>query len=93
MTTVTIKQDDTVSLKMPHYLVERLDNIAEKEDRSRSSLIRKLIVNYIEDYEDVKDAMKARASYEKNPNSATSLDELMSSMNVSKEELDKTNLD
>jgi metal-responsive CopG/Arc/MetJ family transcriptional regulator len=93
MTAVTIKQDDTVSLKMPHYLVERLDNIAEKEDRSRSSLIRKLIVNYIEDYEDVRDATKARVSYEKDPNSATSLDELMSSMNVSSRELDKINLD
>ncbi len=93
MTAVTIKNDDIVSLKVPHYLVERLDNIAEKEDRSRSSLIRKLIVNYIEDYEDVRDAMKARAFYEKNPNSTTSLDELMSSMNVSNKELDKINLD
>ena len=93
MTTTSISQNDTISLKIPHYLVERLDNIAEKEDRTRSSLIRRAISGYIEDYEDIRDAVKARTEYEKNPNSAKSLDDIMSSMNISSKELNKIKLD
>ncbi len=84
MTSTPITQIDTVSLKIPHHLVKKLDDIAIKEDRSRSSLIRKLIVSYTEDYEDIVDAVKARSEYEKNPNSAISLDQLIKNMKASK---------
>lgn len=89
MATNSVKQEDTISLKIPHHLVKMIDEIAAKEDRSRSSLIRKLIISFIEDYEDIIDAKKARVSYKNNPNSATSLDDLMKKMKVSKKELDK----
>jgi metal-responsive CopG/Arc/MetJ family transcriptional regulator len=59
MNSIPITQIDTISLKIPHHLVKKLDDIATKEDRSRSSLIRNLIASYIEDYEDITDALKA----------------------------------
>ena len=81
---------DIISLKIPHAVVKKLDNIAVKEDRSRSSIIRRLLIDYIEQYEDIKDALKARLAYEKDANSAVSLEKIMKDMNITKEDLDKT---
>ncbi|MBM3580199.1 MAG: ribbon-helix-helix protein, CopG family [Alphaproteobacteria bacterium] len=41
---------NTISLKISHTLTKKLDSIALTEDRSRSSLIRKIITNYIEEH-------------------------------------------
>ena len=43
---------DLVSLKLPHNLVVQIDNLAKKEDRSRSSVIRRFLIKCIENYQD-----------------------------------------
>lgn len=78
------QQDDTISLKMPHNIVEALNNIAQREDRSRSSLIRKLIISYIEEYEDLKDAKEGRIEYEKNPKIALNHNEVLKALGIKK---------
>lgn len=55
---------DTISIKIPHSMNQILENIAEKEDRSKSSLVRKMINDIIEDYYDVLDADEALKEFE-----------------------------
>jgi predicted DNA-binding protein len=55
---------DTISIKIPHSMNQILENIAEKEDRSKSSLVRKMINDIIEDYYDVLDADEALKAFE-----------------------------
>jgi len=57
---------DTISLKIKHRVNEVLAGIAEKQDRSKSSLIRKIIAEYIEDQEDIISADQAMKDYNKN---------------------------
>ena len=88
----TLSNLDIISLKLPHKMVVKLDSIAKKNDRNRSSLIRNLLAQYIEDYEDVRDALKAHAVYKKNPKSAASLDKIMRDMKITKNDLSKIDL-
>jgi metal-responsive CopG/Arc/MetJ family transcriptional regulator len=44
---------DLVSLKLPHNLVVQIDNLAKQEDRSRSSIIRRFLIKYMENYQDI----------------------------------------
>ena len=55
---------DTISIKIPHSMNQILENIAAKEDRSKSSLVRKMINDIIEDYDDVLDADEALKEFE-----------------------------
>ena len=64
---MTIVANDTISLKIKHHINKILDGLAQKEDRSKSSLIRKIIDEYIEDQEDIKIAENAMLEFEKNP--------------------------
>ena len=74
-------------------MAKKLDHIAQDQDRSRSALIRRLIANYIEEFEDINDALKARKNYEKNPKSAVTLTKFMKDLKVSKKELARIDLD
>ena len=56
---------DTISLKIPHNFVKKLDKIAKEEDRSRSSIMRMAFENFLENYAEEKWAKKAISEYEK----------------------------
>ena len=43
-----IKQDQKVSLKIGHELLEQLEQLAAKNDRTLSSMIRIILKEYIE---------------------------------------------
>lgn len=43
--------DEIISFKIPSELIKKIDKIAEEEFRSRSSLVRKIIHDFIDDYE------------------------------------------
>jgi predicted DNA-binding protein len=62
---ITADKIDTISIKLPHSINQILENIAQKEDRSKSSLIRKMISDVIEDYYDAIDGAEALKQFEK----------------------------
>ena len=43
-----IKQDQKISLKIGHELLEKLEQLAAKNDRTLSSMIRIILKEYIE---------------------------------------------
>ncbi len=61
---------------MPHQINAVLENIAKEEDRSKSSLIRVILSEYIEDYFDVRDGEKALKQFEKDGRQTVSADEV-----------------
>lgn len=79
---------DVISLKIPHDLVLNLDVVAQKQDRSRSSMIRILLTDYLETYEDLKEATRIKKAYDKNPDSLLSHDEVLTRLGISKDELE-----
>lgn len=46
-----VKQDQKVSLKIGHELLEKLEQLAVKNDRTLSSMIRIILKEYIEKLE------------------------------------------
>ncbi len=46
--------DQLVALRMPKDLVDKVDHIATDEGRSRSSMIRRMLDQYIDNYAYVK---------------------------------------
>lgn len=79
---------DVISLKIPHDLVLAIDKMAQKQDRSRSSVIRVLLTDYLETYEDLKEATRIKKAYDRNPDSLLSHDEVLSKLGISKDELE-----
>lgn len=43
-----VKQDQKISLKIGHELLEKLEQLASKNDRTLSSMIRIILKEYIE---------------------------------------------
>ena len=70
------KKIDTISIKIPHNLNKLLDTIAEKADRSKSSLIRTVINDYIEDYIDLRDGEEALREFERDGRQTITLEEI-----------------
>ena len=46
-----VNQDKKVSLKLNHELLEKLERLASKNDRTLSSMIRIILKDFIERYE------------------------------------------
>jgi predicted DNA-binding protein len=77
MTAATQKEKiDVISIKMPHQINTVLESIAQEEDRSKSSLIRVIISQYIEDYFDARDAQKALKQFEQDGRQTVSAEEV-----------------
>ncbi len=45
---------DTVSIKMPRFMVKELDKLAKNQDRSRSSLVRNVLQEWIKNKKNTK---------------------------------------
>ena len=56
---------NTISLKITDHLNRILSDLAKREDRSKSSLIRKIIAEYIEDQQDLLVCDEAMKDYDK----------------------------
>ena len=67
---------DTISIKIPSELNKLLDKIAIREDRSKSSIIRKAIQEYVEDIEDTMIGLKALERFEKGDKKTYSFEEV-----------------
>ncbi len=75
---------DTISLKIPHNFVKKLDKIAKEEDRSRSSVMRMAFEEFLEKYAEEKWTKKVISEYEKDgaSNQKTyTLEEIMKLLN------------
>lgn len=79
---------DVISLKIPHDLVLDLDKVAQKQDRSRSSVIRLLLTDYLERLQDLEEATEIKKAYDRDPDSLLSHDEVLSRLGISKDELE-----
>jgi predicted DNA-binding protein len=67
---------NTISIKIPNGINDILNNVAKNEDRSKSSVIRKAIKQYLEDYEDLQIAKKAYREYKEDGEKHYSLKEM-----------------
>lgn len=73
---------DTISIKIPHSMNQILESIAQKEDRSKSSLVRKMINDIIEDYYDALDADEALKEFEKDGRRTVSAEEVFAKCGI-----------
>lgn len=73
---ITANKIDTISIKLPHSVNKILESIAQKEDRSKSSLIRKMISDVIEDYYDAIDGEEALKQFEKDGRETITLSQI-----------------
>ena len=55
---------ETASFKLPRSIIEDLSFIAEHEDRSKSSVIRRALLKYLEDQHDLKILEEAYRDHE-----------------------------
>ena len=78
----------TLTFRVPDELAEELENICKEEERSKSWFMKKALIEKIEELRDVRIALKARAEYERNPDSLLSHDEVLSELGISKDELE-----
>lgn len=79
---------DVISLKIPHDLVSELLYQDLKLDRSRSSVIRLLLTDYLERLQDLEEATEIKKAYDRDPDSLLSHDEVLSRLGISKDELE-----
>jgi predicted DNA-binding protein len=87
-------QIDTISIKIPHALVEALDKIAGEQDRSRSALIRRIVSDYMEDRADLQIGLKALERMKKNPNRKVySSEEALEKLGLTKDDIDPSKYD
>lgn len=68
---------NTISLKIPSDLDKVLTLFAKSEDRSKSSVIRKALQEYLEDQEDLQAGLAALTAYNANPEATISLEDLV----------------
>lgn len=66
----------TISLRISEEINQILDNISKSEDRTKSSLIKIAIRNYLEDLEDYNLAEKRYSEYLNNGKFAYSIEEV-----------------
>lgn len=65
-----------ISFQLPSPLNQALEEIAKLEDRSKGSVIRKVITDYVQDYLDLKTAQKRSADNKKGKSKSVSLNSL-----------------
>jgi predicted transcriptional regulator len=65
----------TLTFRVPDELAKELEEICKEEDRSKSWFMKKALIEKLEEWRDIRIAMKARSEYEKNPESFLSHDE------------------
>ena len=77
----------TLTFRVPDELAKELEEICKEEDRSRSWFMKKALIEKIEEWRDVRIALKARAEYEKNPAIATSHEDLLKELGLKESDL------
>lgn len=79
---------DTISIKIPHAYTKQFDQIAAKEDRTRSSVMRMAFQNFLEDYAEDSWARTIIVKHKKDKSKPLSLEQVLKSLNITKKELD-----
>ncbi|MBU6338667.1 MAG: ribbon-helix-helix protein, CopG family [Rickettsiales bacterium] len=74
----------TVTFRLPDELNEELEQLCEEQDRTKSWFIKRALIDKLEEWRDVKAALKAKNEYEKNPNILLSHDEVWESLGFKK---------
>jgi RHH-type rel operon transcriptional repressor/antitoxin RelB len=66
-----------ISLKITPDLSFMLDEIAKKQDRSKSYILRKALENYLEDQKDLEDGIKALIEHKRGNGKTISLEKII----------------
>lgn len=74
----------TLTFRVPEDLSQALEELCKKEDRSKSWFMKKALKEKLEEWQDVKIALKGRADYEKNPSLALSHEQVRKALNPKK---------
>lgn len=77
----------TLTFRVPDELAKELENICKEEERSKSWFVKKALIEKMEEWRDVKIALKGRAEYEKNPNIAISHEDLLKELGLKESDL------
>lgn len=59
----------TLTFRVPDSLADKLDEMCREQDRTKSWFMKRALQEKMEEWHDVKIALKGRAEYENNPGS------------------------
>jgi predicted transcriptional regulator len=74
----------TITVRIPDELDPIIEEFCEKEERSKSWLVKKALQEKLEEWRDSKIALKSQAEYEKNPNILLSHDQVWKELGLKK---------
>jgi predicted transcriptional regulator len=77
----------TITVRIPDKLDSVIDEFCKKEDRSKSWLVKKALMEKLEDWQDLHDGVKALAEHKKNPKVKSSKD-LMKELGLTHKDLE-----
>ena len=75
-----------ITVRIPDQLEEIMSQFCKEEDRSRSWFIKRAIEDKLEDWQDLRDGIKALKKHQKNP-SVISHDNLLKELDLEAEDL------
>lgn len=72
----------TLTFRVPESLAEELEELCKEQDRTKSWFMKKALEEKMQEWRDIRIALKGRAEYEKNPDSAISHDQLLKELGL-----------
>lgn len=77
----------SITVRIPDDLEAVLNEFCEEEDRSKSWVIKKALAEKLENWQDLRIAIKERDEYEKNPEIAISHENLLRELGIKDSDL------
>ena len=65
----------TLTFRVPEELAKELEKLCKEQDRTKSWFMKKALTEKMEEWRDIRSAIKGRAEYNKDPNSFLSHEE------------------
>ena len=79
----------TLTFRVPDSLAEELEKMCAEQDRTKSWFMKKALQEKMEEWRDIRIALKGRAEYERDPSIATSQEDLMAEFGLTENDLRK----
>ncbi len=79
----------TLTFRVPDALAEELEKMCEEQDRTKSWFMKKALQEKMEEWRDIRIALKGRDEYERDPSIVTSQEDLMEEFGLTEKDLRK----
>jgi predicted transcriptional regulator len=79
----------TLTFRVPDALAEELEKMCEEQDRTKSWFMKKALQEKMEEWRDIRIALKGRAEYERDPKKVSTHDEILKELGIAKKKLVK----